>query len=182
MQKFMVMLLAFLMVSCSVSRGVSWDLNDEVEHYFGIYDEAPGLSELVIGNLKYGYHTKIYSSFKKSLQEVSLNGAEQRYIYYELNVDDSHYLFMFIAVEGDNCRGFFVDNNKKELIPLSECFEPKFKFDEQKVSSELMILHGYFVGLVKLDDSASPYRYGKVIASLDETKNVTERLLDFVSD
>jgi len=153
-----------------------WTIESEYAHYQKYLKNFEGLRDTVLGNLKYFGGHKAYRNFNTKVQNLNKENFNKEFIYFELNVNEAHQIFIWIGMRNGKCKIFapHLDANFKDL---KNCENMNIHFRQKVYDKNLLISDGTFIGLTVLEDGLIKQHYGVVDTNSALGVNTYEEIL-----
>jgi len=138
-----------------------WSLESEYAHYQRYLKDYEGLEGTVLGNLKYYSEHKAYRNFNRKIQNLSKENFDKQFIYFELNVNEAHQIFIWIGIKNGKCK-VLAPHLDEHFRNLRKCEKVNVHFKQKVYDKNLLISDGTFIGLTVLEDDMINQHYGVV--------------------
>ncbi len=154
---------------------MNWSYKEDLSFVEKKTAEYEGLQDVAVGNLKYVVNTKSFEKFSAYIEkQAHFTGT----IYYELNVNESHFLIVLIT-QSDSTLDSIVFNGESELhhkhmnTNLKLAIQPVLK-------KNIIISDGYLMLRVDIENGVVLNRFVNIVDELSEKPLVNR--VDFIEN
>jgi hypothetical protein len=177
MQIFLILVFGiFFIANVTLANMPEWSLESEYAHYQKYLKDYEGLGGTVLGNLKYYSKHKAYRSFNRKIQNLRKENFDKQFIYFELNVNEAHQIFVWIGMKNGKCK-IFAPHLGKHFKNLKNYENMNVHFKQKVYDKKLLISDGTFFGLTVLEDDLINQHYGVVDTGSALGVNSYEKIL-----